>query len=61
VIGVKCTFCGGDIPKGKGKMFVRNSGQILYFCGSKCQKNHAIKRDGKSVRWTKRFEELKKK
>jgi large subunit ribosomal protein L24e len=58
---MKCSFCGGEIPKGRGKMFVRGSGQILYFCGSKCQKNHDMKRDGKKVTWTKKHEELKKK
>lgn len=42
-------------------MLVRISGQVLYFCGSKCQKNYALKRDGKRVRWTRKFAELKKK
>ena len=58
---MNCTFCGGEIPPGKGKMMVRNSGQILTFCNSKCQKNFELKRDGKSVTWTKKYEELKKK
>ncbi len=58
---MKCTFCGDDILRGRGKMFVRNSGQALYFCNSKCQKNQKLKRDGKKVGWTKKYAELKKK
>jgi large subunit ribosomal protein L24e len=27
------------MPKGTGKMYVKASGQILYFCSSKCEKN----------------------
>jgi len=27
------------MPKGTGKMYVKVSGQILYFCSSKCEKN----------------------
>ena len=58
---MKCTFCGDNIPRGRGKMFVRNSGQVLHFCGSKCQKNFRMKRDGKKTGWTKTYAEHKKK
>ncbi len=58
---MKCTFCDDEIPSGRGKMFVKNTGQVFYFCNSKCQKNHALKRDGKKVRWTKKSTDLKKK
>jgi large subunit ribosomal protein L24e len=27
------------MPKGTGKMYVKVSGQIFYFCSSKCEKN----------------------
>jgi len=36
---VKCSFCNNELPKGTGKMYVKVSGQILYFCSSKCEKN----------------------
>jgi large subunit ribosomal protein L24e len=49
---VKCTFCGNPLPEGRGKMHVKNDGRILYFCASKCQKNHALKREGVKTRWT---------
>jgi large subunit ribosomal protein L24e len=36
---VKCSFCNNEMPKGTGKMYVKASGQIWYFCSSKCEKN----------------------
>src|SRR3989344_3408496 len=35
----KCTFCGNELTKGTGKMFVHTSGKIDFFCSSKCEKN----------------------
>ena len=50
---VKCSFCGKDIEKGKGKMFVKNDGKILYFCSSKCEKNMLkLRRKPRDQRWT---------
>ncbi len=49
----RCTFCGRDVEKGAGKMFIYNSGKIDYFCSSKCDKNvHNLKRTPLQVRWT---------
>ena len=56
---VKCSFCQGTVPEGKGKMFVKTDGKIFNFCDSKCQKNWNMKRVGKKVRWTKAFEKEK--
>ena len=36
----KCTFCGNNIEKGTGKIYVKKDAKILYFCSSKCEKNH---------------------
>ncbi|RLJ01037.1 MAG: 50S ribosomal protein L24e [Candidatus Aenigmatarchaeota archaeon] len=47
-----CSFCGDRIPKGRGKMFVKDSGKILYFCSSKCEKNMNLGRKPFKVRWT---------
>jgi len=58
---MKCSFCGGNVLKGRGKMLVRNDGRILRFCGSKCQRNHRLGRDAKKTKWTETFAELKKK
>ncbi|MBN2454675.1 50S ribosomal protein L24e [Candidatus Woesearchaeota archaeon] len=51
---MKCSFCGTSVPSGKGKLFVRKSGKVLYFCSSKCEK-HELKlgRKARDVKWTK--------
>jgi large subunit ribosomal protein L24e len=61
MIMVKCSFCGENVPEGKGKIFVKNDGRVFNFCRSKCQKNFRMKRVGKSVRWTKTAQSLKEK
>lgn len=48
---MKCSLCRETIPKGKGKMFVRNDGRTFYFCSSKCQKNFGMGRTDKKLRW----------
>ena len=48
----KCSFCGGPMPEGKGRMLVKKTGQVLYFCSSKCQSNQRLGRQGKSCKWT---------
>ncbi|MCE4611097.1 MAG: 50S ribosomal protein L24e [Desulfurococcales archaeon] len=34
-----CSFCGRRIEPGTGLMFVLRTGQILWFCSSKCYKS----------------------
>ncbi|MBU0615827.1 MAG: 50S ribosomal protein L24e [Nanoarchaeota archaeon] len=44
---VKCTFCGEQLERGTGKMYVQKDGKVLYFCSSKCEKNKIkLKRKG---------------
>ncbi len=51
-----CTFCGGDIEPGTGKLYVKKDGTVLYFCKSKCQKNMLkLHRVPRRVRWTKHY------
>lgn len=53
---VECTFCGKDIKKATGKMFVRDNGQVIYFCSSKCEKNMLkLGRDSRKFKWTKSY------
>ncbi|MEG3056566.1 MAG: 50S ribosomal protein L24e [Methanoculleus sp.] len=47
-----CSFCGGPLEPGTGKMFVRRDGTIYYFCSSKCQKNYRLGRVPRRVQWT---------
>jgi len=48
-----CSFCGGDIEPGTGKMFVRKDGTVFFFCKLKCQRNMLdMGRASRWVRWT---------
>ncbi|MEM7825829.1 MAG: 50S ribosomal protein L24e [Candidatus Aenigmatarchaeota archaeon] len=48
---MRCSFCTRNFKINKGKMLVRNSGEILYFCSSKCEKNYLLGRDSKKLKW----------
>jgi large subunit ribosomal protein L24e len=48
-----CSFCGNSIPHGTGKMYVKTSGEIYYFCSNKCEKNMLkLRRVPRRVKWT---------
>ncbi len=52
-----CTFCGGDVEPGTGKMYVKKDGSIYFFCKSKCQKNMlGLKRVPRRTRWSEKYE-----
>ncbi|MDI6826014.1 MAG: 50S ribosomal protein L24e [Candidatus Aenigmarchaeota archaeon] len=55
---LRCSFCGGRLSPGRGKMLVLKSGTIRYFCSKKCEKNWKMGRDPKKVKWVK-FSEKK--
>jgi large subunit ribosomal protein L24e len=58
----KCTFCGVEVPKGTGKIFVYTSGKIANFCSNKCEKNLLkLKRKPLKVRWTEHYRKEHKK
>lgn len=53
----KCAFSGKEIPKGKGKMYVKDNGTVLWFYSSKCEKNMLkLKRDPRKFKWTQFFQ-----
>ena len=56
---MKCSFCGGKLPQGRGKLYAKTTGQVFYFCNSKCERNWQLGRDGKRVKWTGRAREKK--
>ncbi len=60
-MATKCSFCGENIKPGRGKMFVKISGQVLNFCASKCERNWKMGRAGKKSKWTKTFADLRTK
>ena len=55
---MKCSFCGGEIILGQGKMAVQADGTVLYFCKPKCEKNARI-RQPQNVAWTAAAKKLK--
>ena len=55
-----CSFCGEDIKKGTGKLFVYKTGKQLWFCSNKCEKNMLkLKRKPRTTKWTKHYEKQK--
>jgi len=51
----KCSFCDADIEPGTGKMLVKKSGKILWYCSSKCEKNMLkLGRRPTAVKWATR-------
>ena len=58
----KCAFCGSQIEKGTGKLFIYNSGKSDYFCTNKCEKNLLVlKRKPLKIRWTEAYRKEHKK
>lgn len=56
----KCTFCGDVMERGTGKIYVQKDAKILYFCSSKCEKNHVkLGRKFLETRWSKKFKRKK--
>ncbi|MDP7116278.1 MAG: 50S ribosomal protein L24e [Candidatus Woesearchaeota archaeon] len=56
----KCSFCGKDLEKGTGKMYVKKDGSILHFCAMKCEKNMLkLKRNPRKLLWTQQGRDAK--
>ena len=48
-----CSFTGKPIPPGTGMMYVKKTGQVLYFINSKAKKNYVkLNRVPARTRWT---------
>ena len=48
-----CSFTGKPIPPGTGMMYVKTTGQVLYFINSKAKKNYVkLNRVPARTRWT---------
>ncbi len=51
-----CSFCGSEIKPGKGVMYVRNNGTILWFCSRRCRISMLeFKRDPRKFKWTAKY------
>ncbi|MEM5766382.1 MAG: 50S ribosomal protein L24e [Candidatus Aenigmatarchaeota archaeon] len=51
---MKCSFCGRNVIESRGKMFVKTTGEIFYFCNSKCEKNFMMGREAKKIKWVRK-------
>jgi large subunit ribosomal protein L24e len=57
---MKCSFCQEIIKKGTGKIYVKKTGKILYFCSMKCEKNlNKLGHKPLTTRWTGEFADAK--
>ena len=50
----KCSFCGKNYDVPHGLTFVLPNGEVLYFCSSKCWKNHKLGRRGDKRNWVRK-------
>jgi len=58
---VKCSFSGKEIPFGKGIMYVKSDGKILYFYDRKAEKNMLkLGRKPQKTMWTEEGRKAKK-
>jgi len=58
---VRCSFCGKDIDKGTGMMYVKKDAKVFYFCSTKCERNLLrLGRKPRTTRWTTEYMKLKK-
>ncbi|MEM7821854.1 MAG: 50S ribosomal protein L24, partial [Candidatus Aenigmatarchaeota archaeon] len=48
---MKCSFCDKPFVESKGKMFVKVTGEIFYFCSSKCEKFFMQKKAPSKLKW----------
>lgn len=58
---MNCSFCGKEIPKGTGKIYVTKEGNASFFCSSKCEKNTLkLHRHKEKTKWTQAYHKEKK-
>ena len=58
----KCSFTGKPIPPGTGMMYVKKTGQVLYFINSKAKKNYLnLNRVPSRTKWTDTARKLREK
>lgn len=57
---MKCTFCGSEIARGTGKIYVPNATAPQFFCSNTCEKQlHKLKRKPENVKWTESYKKAK--
>jgi len=56
---VKCSFCGIEIPKGTGLIYIKKDGSRWDFCLRKCERNMLMGRKARKTGWTEEFQRFK--
>jgi large subunit ribosomal protein L24e len=54
-----CSFCKEGYEFPKGTTVVQKSGDVRYFCSSKCRKNSEMGRLSKKVKWVRKSDVVK--
>jgi len=49
-----CSFCKTSYEFPRGTTVVQKSGDVTYYCSSKCRKNFEMGRVSKKVKWVKK-------
>jgi large subunit ribosomal protein L24e len=50
---VKCSFSGKELAPGKGTMYIKKDGRVLYFENKKAEKNMIkLGRKARTTKWT---------
>lgn len=56
----KCSFCGGQVIRSMGHLFVKRDGTAMWFCSKKCKINMLeLKRSPFTVKWTEFYQKEK--
>jgi large subunit ribosomal protein L24e len=54
-----CSFCKNAYEFPKGTTVIQKSGDVRYYCGSKCRKNSEMGRLSKKVKWIRKSDVVK--
>ena len=54
-----CSFCKNGYEFPRGTTVVQKSGDVRYYCSSKCRKNSEMGRVSKKVKWVKKSDVVK--
>lgn len=55
----QCSYCKKQYENPRGLTFVLSNGDILYFCSSKCRKNHKLGRRAEKLNWIRKAKQEK--
>ena len=57
----KCVFCGTNIQRGTGMMYVKVDGRVMNFCSKKCEKSVLkFNKKPRETKWTEEYQSVKK-